>query len=72
MGKHVVYLRAHDEAELIAKGHDPAEWVRSTIKNALGREPELFPEPPLLSAEKTAAPPTRREVQPDFRGKDRL
>lgn len=35
MGKHVVYLRARDENELVAAGLDPAEWVRNEIKKAL-------------------------------------
>lgn len=35
MGKVVVYLRERDEAELRAKGHDPAEWVRALVKREL-------------------------------------
>lgn len=42
MGKVVVYLRERDEAELRAKGHDPAEWVRALVRREL----------PLLNAEK--------------------
>jgi hypothetical protein len=42
MGKVVVYLRERDEAELRAKGHDPAEWVRRLVRREL----------PLLSVEK--------------------
>lgn len=35
MGKHVVYLRALDEAALRAEGLDPKWWIKDTIKRAL-------------------------------------
>lgn len=35
MGKHVVYIRAREEAELKAAGLDVGEWVRERIREAL-------------------------------------
>jgi hypothetical protein len=35
MGKHVIYLRARDERELEADGHDPKEWVRDLVRRSL-------------------------------------
>lgn len=35
MGKHVVYLRALDEAALRAEGLDPKQWIKDTITAAL-------------------------------------
>lgn len=41
MGKHVIYLRTRDEAELKAKGLDPAQWVREVVKKALAGDVRL-------------------------------
>ena len=54
MGKHVVYLRARDEAQLKASGIDPGDWVRNLVKKTLERgEQRIFPEPPARKARTT-------------------
>lgn len=35
MGKHVVYLRTREEAELRARGQDPGGWVRALVRREL-------------------------------------
>lgn len=64
MGKHVVYLRVHDEASLRAAGHDPSDWVRDVVKKALEGRSEVFPEPP-----PRRDPDPQRQIKPDWGGK---
>ncbi len=71
MGKHVIYVRARDEKELEAAGHDPGDWVRDVVKNALEERTVGAREGVgRVTLDSVRIDGERREVTPDFRGKD--
>ena len=63
MGKHVVYVRAREEAELEAAGLDVGDWVRERIREAL----DLRRKTPLPGVTAAAAETLTRVAKGDER-----